>query len=204
MVIEGDLGWSSAIKGDWGWSWVIKGDPGQSKPIRAIKAILTNLNQSKIWKNSKIGSTITLWVSQPFPPNFQNINGIRPEPTNKRFNSAYLEIKYLISRKIHSFTFWLDKTFSCWSQVTMMFKQKDFLKTKKIKVRLFDWGPPCQARQAKKTNSSWKIIEVTHLRRPCRGRGRGVVIILLKLFFFKIPDLVHWRTLAPVAPENRR
>ena len=26
-------------------------------------------------------------------------NGIRPEPTNKRFNLAYLQIKYLISRK---------------------------------------------------------------------------------------------------------
>ena len=31
-------------------------------------------------------------------------NGIWPKPTNKLFNSAYLQIKYLISRKIHSNT----------------------------------------------------------------------------------------------------
>ena len=48
-------------------------------------------------------------------------NGIRPVPTNKRFNSAYLQIKYLICRKIHSNTVRLDKTFYWWSQVTMMF-----------------------------------------------------------------------------------
>ena len=32
-------------------------------------------------------------------------NGVRPEPTNKRFNSAYLQIKFLICRKTHSNTF---------------------------------------------------------------------------------------------------
>ena len=32
----------------------------------------------------------------------------------------------------------------------------------------------------------------------------GVKTILLTLFFFKIPDLVHRRTLAPVAAGNRR
>ena len=48
-------------------------------------------------------------------------NGIRPEPTNERFNSAYLQIKYFICRQIHSNAFWLDETFSYWSQVTMMF-----------------------------------------------------------------------------------
>ena len=87
-------------------------------------------------------------------------NGIRPEPTNKRFNSAYLQIWYLISRKIHSITFWLDKTFSCWSHVTMS---------------------PC------------------HSRRSGRGGRRGVIFILLKLVFFKIPDLIHRRTSVPVA-----
>ena len=48
-------------------------------------------------------------------------NGIRPERTNKWLNSAYLQIKFVIRRKIHSNTVWLDQTFSCWSQVTMMF-----------------------------------------------------------------------------------
>ena len=38
-------------------------------------------------------------------------NGIRLEPTNKRLNSAYLQIKFLICIKIHSNTFLLDKTF---------------------------------------------------------------------------------------------
>ena len=37
-----------------------------------------------------------------------------------------------------------------------------------------------------------------------RGRGSGVLIFLLKVFFFKIPDLVHRPTAAPVAGENRR
>ena len=40
-----------------------------------------------------------------FELNALMFNGIRLEPTNKRFNSAYLPIKYLISRKIHSNTF---------------------------------------------------------------------------------------------------
>ena len=37
-----------------------------------------------------------------------------------------------------------------------------------------------------------------------RGRGSGVLIFLLKVFFLKIPDLVHRPTAAPVAAENRR
>ena len=41
-------------------------------------------------------------------------------------------------------------------------------------------------------------------RKSGRGRGSGVIIFLLKLFFFNIPDLVHRRTAAPVAAENRR
>ena len=45
--------------------------------------------------------------------------------------------------------------------------------------------------------------EVTHSRRSGRGHGRCVIIILLKLFFFKNPDLVHRRTSAPVAAGNR-
>ena len=67
---------------------------------------------------------------------------------------------------------------------------------------IFYWGPTRQSRQAKKKSSSWKIIEVTHLRRYDHGGGSGVIIILLKLVFFKIPDLVHRRTSAPVATGN--
>ena len=84
----------------------------------------------------------------------------------------------------------------------MMFKKKRFVENKnKSQSEIFNWGPPCQA---KKTSRSLKIIEVTHLRRSGRGRGSGVIIILLKLFFFKIPDLVHMCTSAPVATGNRR
>ena len=50
----------------------------------------------------------------------------------------------------------------------------------------------------------WKFIEVTHSRKSGRGRGSGVIIILQKLFFFKISDLVHRRTAAPVAAKDRR
>ena len=38
--------------------------------------------------------------------------GIRPEPSNKRCYSAYLQVKFLMCRKIHSNTFWIDETFS--------------------------------------------------------------------------------------------
>ena len=84
-----------------------------------------------------------------------------------------------------------------------MFKKKKNFKQKKSEWD-FQFGTPRQARQAERTNSPWKIIEVTHLRKSGRGRGIGVINILLKHFFFKIPDLVHRRTLAPVAAGNRR
>ena len=54
-----------------------------------------------------------------------------------------------------------------------------------------------------KKNSSCKFIEVTNLRRSGRGCGSRVIIISLKLVFFKIPDLVHRCTLAPVVSGNR-
>ena len=77
-------------------------------------------------------------------------NEIWPKPTNKRFNSAYLHIKYLISRKIHSNTFWLDKTFIFSSQVTMMFKKKRFFKNKKIRVRFSIVDFPAKPAKQKK------------------------------------------------------
>ena len=112
-------------------------------------------------------------------------NGIWPERTNKRFNSAYLQYKFLICRKIPSNTFWLYKTCSCWSQFNLMFKKKDFKKIQKKWSQILNWGLPRQARQAKKTSSSWKFIEFTDSRRSGRGHRSGVMIILLKLFFFK-------------------
>ena len=43
------------------------------------------------------------------------------QPTHKRFNSAYLQNTFCIC-SIPSNTLGLDATFSCWSQVTMMFQ----------------------------------------------------------------------------------
>ena len=131
-------------------------------------------------------------------------NGIWPEPTIKRFNSGYLQIKYLISRKIHSNTFWLDKTFIFLSQVTMMFQKKRFFKNNTIRVRFSIVDIPATPAKQKKTSSPWKIIEIPHLRKSGRGRWSVVIVILLKLFFFKIHDLVHRRTSAPVAAGNCR
>ena len=126
------------------------------------------------------------------------------ELDDKQFNSAYLQYKFLICRKVPTNAFWLDKTYSCWSQVNMLFEKKRFIKKKKKSESDFHLGtPPRQARQAKKTSSSGKFIEVTHSRRSGRGRGSCIIIILLKLFFFKISDLVHKRTSAPVAAGNR-
>ena len=68
-------------------------------------------------------------------------NGIRQEPTNKRFNSAYLQIKYPISRKIHINTFWLEKLFPVDHKSPWCSTNKDFLKTKKSKWD-FQLGTP--------------------------------------------------------------
>ena len=75
------------------------------KDYESLKML--DIRRTALWPQQTVRSSC--WSSM--------FNVIRPEPTNKQFNSAYLKIKYLI----HSNTFWLDETFSCWSQVTMMF-----------------------------------------------------------------------------------
>ena len=112
--------------------------------------------------------------------------GISLEPTNKRFNSAYLQNSFVICRKFSSDTFGLYATFS---------KKKLDLKQKN-RTKIFNYGPTRHARQKIETSSYWKFIEVTHSRNSGRGRGIGVINILLKLFFFRIADLVHRRTAA--------
>ena len=66
-------------------------------------------------------------------------NGIRPQPPNKWFNSAYLQNKFLICRKIPS------NRPGC--QVVL--EKKIFWKQKN-QNQIFNWGSPRQARQAKK------------------------------------------------------
>ena len=61
------------------------------------------------------------------------------------------------------------------SEKTIFWKQEN-------QSEIFDWGLLCQARQAKKTSSPWKIIEVSHLWSSGRGRGTGVLIF--EFFFF--------------------
>ena len=95
------------------------------------------------------------------------------------------KLNILFLEKNHSNTFLPDKTISCWSQVTMMFKKKRFYENQKKRCEIFKCGPPRQACRVKKSSSPWKIIEVTHSRKSGRGRGSGVIIILLKLFSSK-------------------
>ena len=56
---------------------------------------------------------------------------------------------------------------------------------KKIRARFLNESPPAKPSKQKETISSWKIIEVTVSGGSGRGRISGVIIILLKLFFFK-------------------
>ena len=58
----------------------------------------------------------------------------------------------------------------------MMFQKKRFFENKKNQSEIFNCGLPCQVRQAKKTSSPLKIIEVTHSRSSGRGHGTGVLI----------------------------
>ena len=52
-------------------------------------------------------SLTILWLQQTVRSSCLSLmfNEIRPERINKRFNSAYLQVKYLICRKIHRNTF---------------------------------------------------------------------------------------------------
>ena len=92
--------------------------------------------------------------------------GFGPNPlSNKQFNSAYLQIKYLIFIKIHSNTLWLDKTFIFSSQVTIMFQIFFFFK-KKYQSEIFNCGPSCQPRQAKKKVALKKSLRLHTRRTP--------------------------------------
>jgi hypothetical protein len=76
-------------------------------------------------------------------------NGIRPQPTNKWFNSAHLQNKFLICRKTPSNTFGLDKLDFVDHKSPCCFRKKDFLKTK-ISDRDFPLGTPLPSPPSKK------------------------------------------------------
>ena len=65
-----------------------------------------------------------------------------------------------------------------------MFQKKRFFENKKIRVRFSIVDFPAKPAKQKKTNSSYKIIEVTHFRRSGRGHRMGVLICKQKYFFF--------------------
>ena len=129
--------------------------------------------------------------------------GISLQPTHKRFNSAYLQNEFVIRRKFKWYL-WTIRNFFLLIKSHHDVLIKEIHLKQKNRTQIFNYGPARQARQKIKMSSYWKFIEVTHLRNSGRGRGIGVINILLKLFFFELPDLVHRRTAAPVAAENRR
>ena len=59
---------------------------------------------------------------------------------------------------------------------------------------------PAKPTKQKKKSSHWTFREVATPRSSGRDRGNGVIIILLKLFFFQIPDLVHTAPSHPTSP----
>ena len=131
-------------------------------------------------------------------------NGIWPKPTNKRFNSAYLQIKYLISNKIHTNTFRLDKTFIFSSQVTVMFQKKRFFKNKKIRVRFSIVDFPAKPAIKKKQLALKKLLRLHTCGTPAAAAEQVNNFFEKNNFFFKIPDLALGPTSAPIVAENRR
>ena len=61
--------------------------------------------------------------------------GFGPNPLINGLIQLTFKFNILFLEKNHSNTFWLDKTFTCWSQVTMMFQKKGFFENKKIRVK---------------------------------------------------------------------
>jgi hypothetical protein len=84
----------------------------------------------------------------------------------------------------------------------MMFQKKRLVKNKKIRVRFSIVDLPAKPAKQKKQVSLKKLLRL-HSRRSGRGDGTGVLIFGF-FFFFKIPDLAHRPTSAPIVAENRR
>ena len=76
--------------------------------------------------------------------------GFGPNPLINGLILHTFKLNKFFSRKIHSNTFWLDKTFIFSSQVTMMFQKKRFFKNKKIRVRFSIVDFPAKPAKQKK------------------------------------------------------
>ena len=123
-------------------------------------------------------------------------------PNQKRFNSLLTRNQFIILERILSDNWCLGATFSNWPQVSLMLK-RSFFWIPINQTQIFNCGRKRPGRPQKKISSYWKFIEVTHSRKSGSGCGSGVIIILLKLFFFKFPDLVHGPTAAPVGAGSQ-
>ena len=118
-------------------------------------------------------------------------------PNPKQFNLSLTQKQFLILERILSDNWYLGATFSNGPQVSLMLKKKFWWKPKKSDSNFQSWKETPGTPREKKTSSYWKFIEVTHSRKSGRGCRSGLIIILLKLFLFKIPDLGPWRRSPP-------
>ena len=110
-------------------------------------------------------------------------NGIWPEPTNKQFISAYLQIQYLIFRKIHSNTFWLNKTpFLFITSHHDVSEFLSFFKNRKIRVKFSNGDFPAKPAKQKKQVALKKSLRL----HTCWGLAAGAerVYQFFDFFFF--------------------
>ena len=106
-------------------------------------------------------------------------NGIWPEPTNKRFNSAYLQIKYLFSRKIHS----TRQNFYLFIISHHDVSEKKIFKNKKNRVRLSIVDFPAKPAKQKKQVALKKSLRL-HTRGTPAAAAERVNKYFEKFFFF--------------------
>ena len=101
------------------------------------------------------------------------LNGIRPEPTPKRFNSAYLQKKILIcKKKFPVILFDNTKLFLADHKSQCCLRKKDLLKTKILQSN-FQLGTPRQARRAKKQVALENSLRL-HTRRGLAAPAEAV------------------------------
>ena len=79
--------------------------------------------------------------------------GFGPNPLINGLIQHTFKLSILFFRKIHSNTFWRDKTFIFSSQVTMMFQEKRFFENKKIGGRFLIVDFLAKPAKQKKTSS---------------------------------------------------
>ena len=87
-------------------------------------------------------------------------NGIWPEPTKKRFYSAYLQFKYLILEKFTVIHFDQTKLFPVHLKSPWYFRKKYFSKTKKIRVRFSIGDFPAKPAKQKKQVALKKALRL--------------------------------------------